>query len=133
MAALSARQNVFSGTSWEDAVGYSWAVRIGNRIVVSGTTAVDAGGKVASPGDAGGQIRSIIDKIETGLAACGGSLSDVVRTRIFLTDIDNWVPVGAAHQEAFGEIRPAATMVEVSRLIDPDLLVEIEVDAELTA
>ena len=133
MAALSARQNVFSGTSWEDAVGYSRAVRIGNRIVVSGTTAVDAGGKVASPGDAGGQTRSIIDKIETGLAACGGSLSDVVRTRIFLTDIDNWVSVGAAHQEAFGEIRPAATMVEVSRLIDPDLLVEIEVDAELTA
>ena len=133
MAALSARQNVFSGTSWEDAVGYSRAVRIGNRIVVSGTTAFDAGGKVASLGDAGGQTRFIIDKIETALAACGGSLSDVARTRIFLTDIDNWVPVGAAHQEAFGEIRPAATMVEVSRLIDLDLLVEIEVDAELTA
>jgi enamine deaminase RidA (YjgF/YER057c/UK114 family) len=111
MSSSSARQNVFSGTSWEDAVGYSRAVRIGNRIVVSGTTAVDAGGKVASPGDAGGQTRFIIDKIETGLAACGGSLSDVVRTRI----------------------RPAATMVEVSRLIDPDLLVEIDVDAELTA
>ena len=129
---MSARHNVFSGTSWEDAIGYSRAVRVGNRIFVSGTAAVDEGGTVAGPGDAGAQTRFIIHKIESALAACGGSLSDVVRTRNFLTDIDNWVSVGAAHKEAFGEIRPAATMVEVSRLIDPGLLVEIEVDAELT-
>ena len=122
---------MFSGSAWEDAVGYARAVRLGSTIHVSGTTAVDPDGNVVGPRDAGAQARFIFERIETALRDCGASLSNVVRTRIFVVDIDQWAAVGAAHREVFGEIRPAATMVEVARLIHPDLLVEIEADAQL--
>lgn len=131
MADRLRRQTVSSGAPWEDIVGYARAVRVGNRVVVAGTTATDDAGEVVGAGDAGVQARFILQRIEAALTECGGSLKDVVRTRIYVTDISNWEPVGAAHEAVFADIRPAATMVEVSRLIDPALLVEIEVDAEL--
>jgi enamine deaminase RidA (YjgF/YER057c/UK114 family) len=125
------RELFSSGAPWEPIVGYSRAVKIGNQIWVSGTTATDANGNIVGKGDPSAQTRQIIANIASALAAAGAQLSDIVRTRIFVTDMSQWEAVGRAHGEAFGTIRPAATMVEVRRLIDPDLLVEIEVEAVL--
>ena len=122
------RRLVSSGAKWEPIVGYSRAVRVGNIVHVAGTTSAGADG-VMFPGDAAGQTREILRRIGAALEQAGASLEDVVRTRIYVTDISRWEEVGRAHGEVFGEIRPAATMVEVSRLIDPGMLVEIEAEA----
>lgn len=126
---MTERQNITTGTQWETIVGYSRAVKIGDWVSVSGTTAVDENGNVVGLGDISAQTRYIIQKIERALIACGASLKDVIRTRMFVTDISQWEAVGRVHGEFFGEIKPASTMVEVSGLISPELLVEIEVDA----
>ena len=123
------RQNISSGAQWEDIVGYSRAVRIGNVIEVAGTTAVDEQNNVIGIDNPGEQTRFILSKIEKALQAAGGRLENVIRTRIFVTDISRWEEVGRAHGEFFRTIKPVATMVEVSKLISPELLVEIEVTA----
>ena len=123
------RQLYSSGTSWEPVVGYSRAVRVDGRIWVSGTTSTGSDGAIVGKGDPYAQAKQAIANIERALAAAGAVLADVVRTRIFVTDIAHWRDIGRAHGEAFANIRPATTMVEVARLIDPDLLVEIEADA----
>jgi enamine deaminase RidA (YjgF/YER057c/UK114 family) len=123
------RINVSSGAKWEEIVGYSRAVRLGNVVEVAGTTAVDEASKVIGPGDPYQQTHYILRKIEKALQAAGASLEDVVRIRIFVTDISRWEEVGRAHGEFFRSIRPAATMVEVRALISPELLVEIEATA----
>lgn len=123
------RQNISSGAQWEDIVGYSRAVRIGNVIEVAGTTAVDEQNNVIGIDNPGEQTRFILSKIEKALQAAGGRLENVIRTRIFVTDISRWEEVGRAHGEFFRTIKPVATMVEVSKLIAPELLVEIEVTA----
>jgi len=123
------RTNYSSGARWEEVVGYSRAVRVGNVIEVTGTVAVDDAGAVAGPGDAYAQTRFIIEKIDKVLQRAGATLQDVVRTRIFVTDISRWEEYGRAHGEFFREIRPCTTMVEVSRLIAPEYLVEIEATA----
>ncbi|MFD1511690.1 RidA family protein [Halomarina rubra] len=121
------RQRVQSGTEWEEKVGYSRAVRVGNRVFVAGTTATDEDEVV--DGDAYDQTKRAIENVERGLTEAGASLDDVVRTRLYVTDADDWELVGRAHEEAFGDVRPAATLVEVSRLVDPAMCVEVEVDA----
>jgi enamine deaminase RidA (YjgF/YER057c/UK114 family) len=123
------RQHVSSGAPWESLVGYSRAVRVGNVIHVSGTTALGSDGQLVGADDAYRQTVQILDNISRALAAAGGTLADVVRTRIYVTDISRWEEIGRAHGERFREVRPAATMVEVRRLIDPAMLVEIEVEA----
>lgn len=123
------RTLVSSGSPWEPVVGYSRAIRTGDRVLVAGTTAVDANGQVVGEGDVGAQARFIFDKIGMALAAAGSRLADVVRTRIYITDMGRWEAVGLAHGEVFKDVRPASTLVEVSRLIDPRLLVEIEAEA----
>lgn len=120
-----------SGAPWEPVAGYSRVVRAGGLVLVAGCTAVLADGAIAAPGDAYGQALQAIANIRAALAMVGAGLDDVVRTRIFVTDISRWEEVARAHGEAFGEVRPVSTMVEVSALIDPRMLVEIEADAHL--
>ena len=123
------RKNISSGAPWESIVGYSRAVRIGNHIWVAGTTATDENGKVMGKGDVAAQTRYVLKKIEAALVQAGATLGDVVRTRMFILDIAQWEAIGRVHGEFFGAVRPASTLVEVSRLIDTDHLIEIEVDA----
>jgi enamine deaminase RidA (YjgF/YER057c/UK114 family) len=128
---MTKRLNISSGAKWEDIVGYSRAVRIGNIIEVAGTTAVDENGQIVGLNDPYEQTRYILAKIEKALAQAGASMKDVVRTRMFVTDISQWEEIGKAHGLYFKEIKPAASMVEVKALISPELLVEIEVTAIL--
>jgi enamine deaminase RidA (YjgF/YER057c/UK114 family) len=131
MSEASRRQNVYSGTPWEPLVAYCRAKRVGAHVFVSGTVAVDEQGNSVGTGSMLEQARFILGKIERALGACGASLSHVVRTRMFVTDLDRFDEVAQAHREAFAGIDPVATCVEVSRLVRPELWIEIEVDALL--
>lgn len=130
---MSKRNNISSGSPWEASIGYSRAVRVGNRVYVSGTAAVDADGKTVGPGDGYEQTRFILQKIGKALAQAGASFEDVVRTRIFITDFTHEDGVGRAHGEVFKDIRPATSMIQIAGLIRPDMVVEIEMDAVITA
>ena len=128
---MQERQRFSSGVKWEDIVGYSRAIRVGDRIYVTGTTATDDTGAIVGEGDAYAQTVQVIRNIEKVLKKAGATLEHVVRTRMFVTDIQRWEEYGRAHGEFFGMIKPCATMVEVRALIDPRMLIEIEADAEM--
>jgi len=123
------RKNISTGSKWEPIIGYSRAVRVGNSVYVSGTTASDASGGIVGINDPAAQTRQCLKNIEAALKQAGASLKDVVRTRLYVTDISAWEAYGRVHGEVFGEIRPATAMVEVNNLISPEMMVEIEVDA----
>lgn len=126
---MTTRQNISTGTPWENVVGYSRAVRIGDQVWVSGTTASDEHGEVIGVGDVAAQTRYIFSKIERALVEAGASVRDVVRVRMFVIDIDQWETIGRVHGDIFADIRPVSTMVQISRLVDVRHLIEIEVDA----
>lgn len=130
---MSDVQRTFSGAPWEKRVSYCRAIRMGNFIAVTGTTSLDEGGQVHAPGDAYAQAKRCLEIIERAIAPLGASRKNILRTRIFVTDIARWEEFGRAHGEFFAEHPPATTMVEVSALIDPALLVEIEADAVVTS
>ena len=129
---MSRRINISSGTKWEDIVGYSRAIRVGNIIEVAGTTSIDENQQIVGLKNPYEQTKFVITKIERALIEAGATLSDVVRTRMFVTDIRNWEEIGRAHGEFFKDIKPTATMVEVKSLINPDLLIEMEATAILS-
>jgi enamine deaminase RidA (YjgF/YER057c/UK114 family) len=128
---MTERQKISSGAKWEDVVGYSRAVRVENRIYMTGTTAVNEIGDIVGPDDGYAQTVQVIRNVRSALQKLGAGLEHVVRTRMFVTDIGRWQEYGRAHQEFFGQIRPCATMVEVRGLIDPRMLIEMEIEAEL--
>ena len=129
---MAARKNIYSGAPWESVAGYCRAVRVGEHVMVSGTAPVGPDGQVVGVGDPCAQANRCIEIIADALAEAGASLEHVVRTRMFVTDITQWEAIAEAHRDAFGNVSPATSMVEVSRLIDPDMLVEIEADALLS-
>lgn len=131
MGGLMGRENISSGSPWEPKLGYSRAVKVGQMIFVAGTTGTGEDGELVGPGDAGAQTAQALKNIVAALERAGASAADVVRTTLYVTDISKWEEIGVAHGEVFGEIRPAMAMVEVSSLIDPAMLVEIEADAVL--